>query len=176
MPSAAILGGAGGALPALVALLASSTAAAPPPPLPWPFSFDTLSVFSFPGAAPRFMTDAETAYFTANFDSILIWGLNATCVNTTDGGSLFPADCPLGHSRCSCPTASGRLEDQVFLPNMETSLQAQGAALKQAAGPGRIYPVFGYIEGEGSSGRSASRRQLSVRGRTPRIPPPTPPL
>jgi len=133
-------------LPALILALLASSSAALPPPLPWPFSFDTLPVFAFPGAAPRFMTSAEMAYFTANFDSILIWGLNATCVNTTDG-RLFPANCPLGKSRCSCPTASGRLEDQVFQPNMETSLQAQGAELKRAAGPGRIYPVFGYIEG-----------------------------
>jgi hypothetical protein len=127
-------------------LLLPLVAAAAPPPLPWPFSFDTLSVFAFPGAAPRFMTMEEVSYFTSNFSSILIWGLNATCVNATGDGALFPATCPLGNSHCTCP---GRLEDQVFLPTMEASLQAQGQALKAAAqAQGKAYyPVLGYIEG-----------------------------
>ena len=30
----------------------------------WPFSWDTLPTFAFPGAAPRFMTAAEEAYFS----------------------------------------------------------------------------------------------------------------
>lgn len=116
---------------------AAARAAVPPSPpsLPWPFAWDTLSTFAFPGAAPRFMTPAEVAYFAANFSSILIWGLNATCA---DGSA---PDC--SHSTLYCNRSAP--EAQAFMLTMESSLQEQGARLK-AARPGAYYPVFGYIE------------------------------
>lgn len=107
----------------------------------YPFSWDTLQVFAFPGAAPRFMTEGEVAYFTANFSNILIWGLNATCMG--NDGSTFAASC--ASSRCACP--ADRPEDQQFVLNMEGSLQEQGRRLKAAAAGDASYFVLGYIEG-----------------------------
>ena len=110
-----------------------------PATLPWPYSFDTLSVFAFPGAAPRFMTEAEVAYFEANFESMLVWGLNATCL---DGS---PASC--ASSECYCNRSAP--ETQRFQPTMESSLQLQGAALKArraATHPGVYFPTYGYLE------------------------------
>lgn len=129
---------------ALVAPEAPAAAATAPratPSLPWQFSWDTLSVFAFPGAAPRFMTPTEVAYFNANFSMMLIWGLNATCYTADGSGATQPATCPDGKSVCNCPAPT--LEQQNFTLNMEASLQAQGAALKAAGSQ----PVLGYIEG-----------------------------
>ena len=120
-------------------LPAASAAALPPASLPWRFDWTTLSTFAFPGAAPRFMTAAEVAYFEANFSSMLIWGLNSTCA---DGSPAACAD-----SKIYCNRSSP--ETQRFLPTMEASLQQQGEALKArraAQRPGVYFPVLGYLE------------------------------
>ena len=107
-----------------------------PASLPWSFSFDTLSTFAFPGCASRFATDAEVAYFEENFDSMLIWGLNASC---RDGSVPVTRD-----STLYCNQSSP--ETQLFELTMETSLQEQGRRLKAQRTDGSYFPVFGYIE------------------------------
>ena len=105
------------------------------------FSWDTVQAFSFPGAAPRFMTPAEVSYHVTNFQNMLIWGLNATCLNPER-----PASCPASASHCWCNETAP--ESQVWALTQETSLQAQGAALKAEAvrqGKGAFF-VLGYIE------------------------------
>jgi hypothetical protein len=133
---------AAAAATAAVLLAARPASAVGPIVAAWPFSWDTLPVFAFPGAAPRFMTPNETGYFTSNFANILIWGLNASCVGAD--GAPEPASCPEGASHCWCDQAHP--ESQQWVLNMEESLQAQGVALKAAAGPGAFYPTLGYIE------------------------------
>ena len=122
---------------AFVALLTLVNAALPP------FSWSQTPVFAFPGAAPRFMTSTEEAYYVANFSNVLIWGLNATCV---DNGVLRPASCPSGDSHCWCNKTNP--EAQTWVLNMESSLQAQGNRLHaEAARQGKAnYFVLGYIE------------------------------
>ena len=105
----------------------------------WPFSWETLPTFAFPGAASRFMTDTEVLNFTQSWSNILIWGLNASCY--LPSGAIVPATCPAAQSHCWCNETAP--ETQRWVTNMETSLQAQGAALK-AVRPD--FPVLGYIE------------------------------
>ena len=130
----------------LLLLLAGGSGAAVAPP--WPFSWATVSTFAFPGASPRFMNATELARF-ARFSMNNIWGVNATCINTTDGSSTFPATCP-GDSWCSClPDAphNDGYEAQRWVLSMDSSLQAQSAAIKAAAGApaARAMPVLGYF-------------------------------
>ena len=125
-------------VPAAVALLlacAMPCAAAPA----FPFSWDTLPTFAFPGAAPRFMTPAEEAFYVSSFDNILIWGLNATCLAAD--GTETPANCPHAASHCWCDEQHP--ETQTWALTMETSLQEQGRRLK-VRNPN--FPVLGYIE------------------------------
>eukprot|EP01116_Phalansterium_solitarium_P020952 TRINITY_DN6359_c1_g2_i1.p1 TRINITY_DN6359_c1_g2~~TRINITY_DN6359_c1_g2_i1.p1 ORF type:complete len:521 (+),score=134.94 TRINITY_DN6359_c1_g2_i1:143-1705(+) len=110
------------------------------PQLPWPFSWDVLPTFGFPGAAPRFMTPAEEVHF-ANFTSNLIWGLNATCI--APNGTLFPAICPESASWCYCSATDP--ENQTWVTNMDQSLQEQGRRLKAQAGS-KFLPMFGYLD------------------------------
>lgn len=133
---------------AAIALAAAATAAAivatanPAPRIAWPApSWETLPVFAFPGAAPRFMNATEVAYFTANFPLMLIWGLNSTCAGPD--GTVFPPAC--ANSRCYCD--ANHPETQRWVLNMEVSLQEQGRRLKASAAAGNAYPVLGYIEG-----------------------------
>ena len=132
---------------AAAAAVASATAPTPPPPPPpWPFSWDKISTFASPGASARFMNASELARFS-NFSMMNIWGLNATCVNTTTG-ALFAPSCP--GSWCDCIGApafhrAAGYEAQRWVLNMDESLQAQSAALKAAAGAGRVLPVIGYF-------------------------------
>lgn len=118
------------------ALLAAPACAAPW----WPYSWATVPVHAFPGAAPRFLTAAELNA-TARFAFVNVWGLNGTCVNASTGAA-FPAHC--GSSHCSCASTAAAPEQQRFLPVMETSLQAQGRALKAFKAPAAL-PVFGYL-------------------------------
>ena len=76
------------------ALLLAPASAAPW----WPFSWRTLPVHAFPGAAARFLTAQEVTN-TSRFAFINVWGLNGTCVNASSGAA-FPAHC--GSSHCSC--------------------------------------------------------------------------
>ena len=123
----------------------------------WPFSWERLNVFAFPGAAPRFMTPLERAYFTANFSNMLIWGLNASCILSGSGG-VGPASCAA--STCYCDKENP--EAQQFVTNMEESLQSQGAALKATAAAAGVpfYPVLGYIEGLSAQLYYAAQSQL----------------
>ena len=107
--------------------------------LPWSFSWDTVSTFAFPGDAPRFMTEAEVAHFS-NFSMMLIWGMNASCINATTGLE-YPPDCHDSVMYCD----QAHPETQPFVRNMESSLQEQGARLKQSRTS--YFPVLGYIEG-----------------------------
>ena len=120
-------------------LLAAAGSRAAASGIPWAFSWDTLSTFAFPGDAPRFMTPAEEQHF-AQFDMMLIWGMNATCLNRTSG-QFYAPDCHSSVMYCD----QAHPETQPFVRNMEESLQEQGARLKRArASP---FPVLGYIEG-----------------------------
>ena len=105
------------------------------------FSWATVSPFSFPGAAPRFMTAGEVTYHVQSFSNMNIWGLNATCLQPER-----PATCPPSDSHCWCNESHP--EAQVWALTMESSLQAQGAALKaEAARQGKAdFFVLGYIE------------------------------
>ena len=120
----------------LLALLLRPAAAAPW----WSYSWETLSVHAFPGASPRFMTAAEVNA-TARFTFANVWGLNASCINVSSGAT-FTAHC--GNSRCDCAATAPSPEQQRFVPAMETSLQAQAAALKAFKAPAAM-PVFGYL-------------------------------
>lgn len=108
----------------------------------WPFSWDKISVHSFPGASPRFMNSSEVSELS-RFNFMNIWGVNATCVNGSTG-ELIPATCPGLDSRCTCKSTAVRIEDQTFLPVMESSLHAQSRALKAFKAPS-ILPVLGYL-------------------------------
>ncbi len=85
------------------------------------------------------MTPSEEAHFS-QFDMMLIWGLNATCVNRTTGSSYAP-DCYSSVMYCD----KENKETQPFVRNMETSLQEQGRRLKGARSS--YFPILGYIEG-----------------------------
>lgn len=85
------------------------------------------------------MTSNETAHFS-NFSMMLIWGLNATCVNATSTETYAP-EC--NDSVMYCDRAHP--ETQPFARNMEASLQEQGRRLK--ASRAEYFPVLGYIEG-----------------------------
>jgi hypothetical protein len=105
-----------------------------------------VSTFAFPGASARFMNESELARFS-RFSMMNIWGVNATCVNTTTG-ALFAPSCP--GSWCDCIGApafkpAAGYEAQRWVLNMDESLQAQSAALKKAAAAGRALPVIGYF-------------------------------
>jgi len=132
-----VLGAAAANMRATLLLALSLAASAAPP---WPFSWATIPVHAFPGAAPRFLTDAE-ARNVSRFSFVNVWGLNATCINRTSGAT-FPAHC--GESNCNCRADAPTPEEQLFLPVMETSLQAQGAVLKALKAPAAL-PVFGYL-------------------------------
>lgn len=83
------------ALCAIAALMTSAYAVT----LPWPYSWDTLPVFTFPGASPGFM---DAAYLAANarYTMANIWGVNATCLDVS--GETYPASCPEDRSWCQC--------------------------------------------------------------------------
>lgn len=90
------------------------------------------------------MTAAEESYLVGNFSNLLIWGINATCLDA--GGSPYPATCPPSASWCSCNASTP--EAQRWVLNMEDSLQVQGARLHaeaQRQGKGGFF-VLGYIE------------------------------
>ena len=138
---------------ALLPEASASSAAAPPPAAAadpfsrFSFSWATVPVVAFPGAASRMMTEAEVANFTLNFGAMMIWGLNTTCLDTRDNVTTFPAFC--GSSWCQCfPDRGAPLELQRFVTQGEASLQAQGAALKAAAAARGLAPrpTLGYID------------------------------
>jgi len=127
----------------LAAALARSSGVAPPP---WPWSWERISTFGFPGASPRFMNATELAHFS-NFSMATVWGIGGECVNTTTG-ALFAPSCP--GSWCDCLPANARnkgYEEQRWVLAMDANLQAQSAALKAAArARGRPpQPVLGYF-------------------------------
>ena len=107
--------------------------------IPWSFNWSTLSTFAFPGDAPRFMTAAEEAHFS-QFSMMLIWGMNASCINRTTGEEYAP-NCYSSVMYCD----EANKETQPFVRNMETSLQEQGRRLKSSRAS--YFPVLGYIEG-----------------------------
>jgi len=111
------------------------------------FSWATVPVQAFPGAASRMLTPAEALGFSANFSAMMIWGFNTTCLDPTDNVTTFPAYC--GSSWCQCfPDRGHPLELQRFVANMDEALQVQGLALKAATAalglPPR--PTLGYID------------------------------
>jgi len=71
---------------------------------------------------------------------MLIWGMNATCLNATTGQPYAP-DCYSSVMYCD----HAHPETQPFVRNMEASLQEQGARLKRTRAS--YFPVLGYIEG-----------------------------
>lgn len=85
------------------------------------------------------MTPSEEAHFS-QFDMMLIWGMNATCVNRTTGEEYAP-DCYSSVMYCD----EAHKETQPFVRNMEISLQEQGRRLKGARSS--YFPILGYIEG-----------------------------
>jgi hypothetical protein len=105
----------------------------------WPFSWDTVPTFAFPGGAQRYMNATEVAFYSKNFANLLIWGINAECLDAN--GAPVPASCPDASSHCWCNQSAP--ETQRWATTMEQNLQAQGAILK-AAQP--ALPVLGYIE------------------------------
>jgi hypothetical protein len=113
------------------------------------YSWDTVPSQAFPGASARFMTATEAYNFTRDFKSLMIWGINATCLDSKDNVTTFPAVC--AGSWCQCKPAGtprDELEDQRFVTNMEDSLQAQGAALKAALAAQGLpaIPILGYVD------------------------------
>jgi hypothetical protein len=106
-----------------------------PASLPWTYSWDTISTFAFPGAAPHFMTPDEEQHFN-NFTMMLIWGLNATCLDGTQ------PECKNSFITCNASDPY----NQKFVLSMETSLQEQGKRLKARRGSDGYMPVLGYIE------------------------------
>ena len=122
-------------------------AAAASPFARFAFSWATPPVQAFPGAASRMMTDAEVTGFTNNFSSMMIWGLNTTCLDPRDNVTTFPAYC--ASSWCQCfPDRGAPLEQQRFRADMDAALQAQGAALKAKAAALGLSPrpTLGYID------------------------------
>jgi hypothetical protein len=71
---------------------------------------------------------------------VFLFSLSATCL--ASDGSTFPPHC--SQSTCYCNESFP--ETQSWVLNMESSLQAQGAALKEASRTAGL-PVLGYIEG-----------------------------
>ena len=100
-------------------LSAALTAAATPW---WPFSWEKVSVHTFPGASSRFMNAAELNA-TSRFAFANVWGVNGTCVNATTG-ALFPAYC--GNSHCNCNATAPTPEQQRFLPVGDVAARAVG--------------------------------------------------
>lgn len=132
---------------AAASLLVLASSAPPDPFARFEFSWATTPVVAFPGAASRMMTEAEVANFTVNFEAMMIWGLNTTCLDTRDNVTTFPAFC--GSSWCQCfPDRGAPLELQRFVTQGEASMQAQGAALKAAAAARGLSPrpTLGYID------------------------------
>ena len=123
----------------------------------WPYSWATVPVHAFPGAAPRLLNPAELAA-TARFSFVNVWGLNATCENATSGAA-FPAHC--GSSRCDCAATAARPEEQRFLPLMEGALHAQAGALKALRAPAAL-PVFGYLNSAVMQQWSAGQNALNT--------------
>ena len=135
------------ALASLAARLACDAVATPSPFARFNFSWAAMPTQAFPGAASRLMTPSEVDGFTRNYSSLMIWGLGATCLNTTDNVTTFPAFCAGSWCQCMPGPQGVDLELQRFVTNMETNLQAQGAALKAAAAAqGVVRPVLGYID------------------------------
>ena len=127
--------------------VSSSAASAASPFARFRFSWATPPVQAFPGAASRMMTAAEVDGFTRNFSSMMIWGLNTTCLDPRDNATTFPAFC--ADSWCQCFADRGHpLEQQRFVADMDRALQAQGAALKAAAAALGLAPrpTLGYID------------------------------
>ena len=114
---------------------ALSLASFSPANLPWNFSWTTLPTFAFPGAASRFMTDDEEQHFN-NFSMVLIWGLNATCLDGSE------PECKNSFITCN----KSDPYNQKFVLSMETSLQEQGRRIKARRGSDGFMPVLGYIE------------------------------
>ena len=86
-----------------------------------PFSWDTVPTFAFPGADSTFYDEtAINEYNLTAFQQILNWGMNCSCYDTD--GHITPAD--FSGSYYSCP-------DNMFYPNMETSLQHQAELFKK---------------------------------------------
>ena len=97
---------------------------------------------------------------TSQFGFLNIWGINATCVNATTG-STFPATCPPDDSHCNCKTTAATLENQLFLPVMETSLHAQSRALKAFKAP-TFLPVLGYLNSAVMQQWSVGQNQINT--------------
>jgi hypothetical protein len=106
----------------------------------WPFNWSTIQPQAFPGSRNRFMLPSELESL-ARFSMLNVWGLNATCIEW-NGSSPYPASCGDGGCSCVAPTP----EEQRWVPNMNTSLQAQAVALKAATPGGRFLPVVGYMD------------------------------
>lgn len=111
------------------------------------FSWNTVATQAFPGASNRFMTHNELLHFT-NFSSLMIWGINATCLDPKDNTTTFPAYCFGSWCQCYPEGSDEPLESQRFVTNMEESLQAQGAALKAAVAAAGLppRPILGYVD------------------------------
>jgi hypothetical protein len=107
-----------------------------------PYSWEKIPVFAFPGASTRFMDAGELSHFS-QFNAVVIWGINASCINATTGAQ-YPAQWG-GKENCfgTCLQADGALENQSFALNMDTQLQLQALALKAAGAP----LVLGYFNG-----------------------------
>jgi hypothetical protein len=120
-----------------ILLLAAAVGAQLPP-----FSWEKIPVFAFPGASTRFMDAGELLHFS-KFQQLVIWGINASCINITTG-TQYPAQWG-GDKRCfgTCIQAVGALENQTFALNMDTQLQLQALALKASGAP----LVLGYFNG-----------------------------
>jgi hypothetical protein len=132
---------------ALATASSSPGAASPNPFARFEFSWALPPVQAFPGASSRMLTDSEVDGFTRNFSSMMIWGLNSTCLSPSDNVTTFPAYC--ANSWCQCyPDRGHALEQQRFVAGMDAALQAQGAALKaRAAALGLApRPTLGYID------------------------------
>ena len=88
------------------------------------------------------MNAGELAHF-ASFSAVIIWGVNASCINATTGAQ-YPAQWG-GNTGCfgTCLQADGALENQSFALNMDTQLQLQAQALKASGAP----LVLGYFNG-----------------------------
>ena len=106
------------------------------------FSWEKIPVFAFPGASTRFMNASELSHYS-KFSTVVIWGINASCINVTTGAQ-YPAQWG-GKSSCfgTCIQADGALENMSFALNMDTQLQLQAQALKASGAP----LVLGYFNG-----------------------------
>ena len=88
------------------------------------------------------MNAGELSHF-AKFDAVVIWGVNASCINATTGAQ-YPAQWG-GQQQCfgTCIQADGALQNQSFALNMDAQLQLQAQALKASGAPF----VLGYFNG-----------------------------